>query len=275
MDLLLRILEGLTIGLGVPLCLYLLAKLFPYKPQAHSKQAAPFDPAKKLKYINLELTSLIPFLVFSLVGGFLLFRSLIWTLHQSMPNGDGNRYLMLPDHNFFLLPTFFSSIFLGYIPIDLLHRLILKEKYAEFIFYGNLLYGFDSWKVSKVLAIVTLIPCATFTVLTMDCYARFTNDQIITNRFWGLGETSYNYSQVTRIKSVRLKAPPDDDGGERFYHVVHFSDGSIWSTRNVLYLADQNLKLSYEKEKAIFAFVAEKCGKEIERYDFLNKDEDR
>jgi len=58
-------------------------------------------------------------------------------------------------------------------------------------------------------------------------------------------------------------------------HVVYFSDGSIWSTRNIVYRADQNLKLSAEKEKVIIAFVAEKCGKEIERYDFLNRDEDR
>jgi hypothetical protein len=59
------------------------------------------------------------------------------------------------------------------------------------------------------------------------------------------------------------------------YYVVNFDDGSIWSTRNNFYRADQNLKLSDEKGREILAFVAEKCGKEIERYDFLKKDEDR
>ena len=59
------------------------------------------------------------------------------------------------------------------------------------------------------------------------------------------------------------------------YHVIHFSDGSIWTTRSNFYRADQELELTDEKEKEIFAFVAEKCGKEIERYDFLKKDEDQ
>ena len=108
----------------------------------------------------------------------------------------------------------------------------------------------------------------------MDSYVRFTNDQIITNRFWGFGENIHNYSQVVRIKSVRFR---ETSNGiiESPHHVVYFSDGSIWSTRNIVYRADQNLKLSAEKEKVIIAFVAEKCGKEIERYDFLNRDEDR
>jgi MFS family permease len=282
MDLLLRILEGLTIGLGAPLCLHLLAKLFPYKPQVSLKETVSFDASQKLKYGCLLLASIIPFLALSFVGGFLLIRGLIWTLHQSLPNDDGNRYSMLPDHSVFLFPTVFLGLLLGGPPIDLLHRLILKEKYTEFILYGNLtlVYGnptsvLGNFRASKVLAILILVPCAIFTVLTMDCYARFTDDQIITNRFWGFGETAHNYSQVTGIKFVRFKAPPGNDGGEAPYHVVHFNDGSIWSTKNVLYMADQKLKQSYEKEREIFAFVAEKCDKEIERYDFLNRDEVR
>jgi hypothetical protein len=121
---LLKILEGLIIGIGIPFCICLLARLFPFKPQSPPKEPVAFDELKS-KYNNLMVTSIIPFFA-----------------------------------------------------------------------------------------------------------------------FWP-------------------------------YHVVHFSDGSSWSTINGLYEADQNPKLSYEKEREIFAFVAKKCGKEIERYDFLNKDEER
>lgn len=158
--------------------------------------------------------------------------------------------------------------------MDLLWRLLLKEKYVEFILYGNLANGFDTWKVTKVLAIVILIPSVIFNVLIMDSYVRFTNDQIISNRFWGFGETAHNYSQVVRIKSVRFRGT-SDAAVENPYHVVYFNDGSIWSTSNYFYRADQNLKLSAEKEKVILTFVAEKCGKQIEQYDFLNMDEGR
>ena len=181
---------------------------------------------------------------------------------------------MLPDQYFLAIPALFASLFLGMIPTDLLCRLLLKEKYSEFTLYGNLSYGFDTWGLTKLLAIMVLVPSVTFSVLELDCYARFTDNQIITNRFWGFGETAHNYNQITRIKSVRYRKAPKGVT-EYPYHVIHFSDGSIWSTRNNFYRADREPELSNEQEKEILAFVAEKCGKEIERYDLLNKDEDR
>jgi hypothetical protein len=86
--------------------------------------------------------------------------------------------------------------------------------------------------------------------------------------------TTHNYSQVIRIKSVRFR---ETSNGiiESPDHVIYFNDGSIWSTRNIVYRADQNLKLSAEKEKVILTLVAEKCGKQIEQYDFLNRDDGR
>lgn len=79
--------------------------------------------------------------------------------------------------------------------------------------------------------------------------------------------------ETVSFDELRSKVTSGGNDGESPYHVVYFSDGSIWSTRNGLYSADQNLKLSFEKEKEIFAFVAMKCGKEIERYDFLDNEE--
>jgi len=273
MDLLLRIFETSAIAIGVPLGLYLLAKLFPFKPDALPKQNVSFD-VLRCKYAKWEAVALIPFFAFSGLGGYLIFRGLICVFHHSLPQSEENRYLMLPDQYFFMLPALFVGILLGAGPTDLLYRLLLKEKYAEYTLYGNLKAGFDGWKVAKFLSVLILIPSLILTVLAMDCYARFTGDQIITNRYWGLGEIAHNYNQIARIKSVRFIEAPSGKIVERPYHVVHFNDDSIWSTRNTFYRADRELKPSAEKEKEIFAFVAEKCGKEIERYDFLNKDED-
>ena len=273
MEWLLRIFEGLFIGIGIPLCLGLLARLFPFKPQIPTGEPLSFDELKS-KYSILMAASAIPYLVFCAAGYYPVYRILVWTLHQSLPNSPENRYLMPFYQRLFLLPAFFYALCFSAVPTESLYRLKLKEKYAEYILYGNLLYGYDTWKVAKILMLVTLTPCAIFTILAMDCYVRVTDDQIITNRFLGFGETAHNYSQVTRIKSVRFSVAPGDNGRKSPYHVVHFSDGSSWSTINGLYQADQNPKLSYEKEREIFAFVAKKCGKEIERYDFLKRDED-
>ena len=170
-----------------------------------------------------------------------------------------------------MLPAIFLAFVPGAIITDLLYRLLLRQNYTEFTHYGNMCSGIDSRKVFVFLSLLVLIPSMIFSILAIDCYARFTNDQIITNRYWGFGETTHNYSQITRIKSVRYIESLSGKIVERPYHVVHFNDGSIWSTQNSFYSSDQDHKLSDEKEQEILDYVATKCGKEIERYDLLNK----
>lgn len=274
MELLLRIFETSAITIGVPLVLYLLARLFPFKPQKLSGQPVDFKELQR-KYVKWELAGLIPFFAFSAIGGYLTFQGLVWIFHHSLPQSGENRYLMLPHEYIFGLPAFFSGIFLGAIPIDLIYRFLLKEKYAEATLYSNLKSGFDGMKVLKFLAVIILVPSVVFTCLAMDSYARFTDRQMITNRFWGLGETVHPYDQISRIKSVRLITAPNGNIVENPYHVIHFSDGSIWSTRgNVYRAAGPDQTSSSEKEKEIFNFVTAKAGKEVERFDFLDRQEE-
>src|SRR5215475_5394714 len=207
MDLLMKIIEVFARGVEVPLGLSLLAKLFPFKTNASPKQSLSFDVLSS-KYSKWDLAALIPFFAFSGLGGWLLFQGLIWIFHHSIPQNGENRYLMLPAEAFFMLPAIFISPFLGAIPTDLLYRLLLRKNYAEFALYGSMSSGLDSWKVFKFLSILVLVPSMTFTVLAMDCYARFTDDQIITNRYWGLGEIAHNYNQITMIRFVRFIEAP-------------------------------------------------------------------
>src|SRR5262245_33987944 len=179
MDLLLRIFETSAIAIGVPLSLYLLAKLFPFKPDALPKQSLSLDVLRS-KYVKWEFAALIPFFTFGGIGGYLTYQGLIWVFHHSLPQNGENRYLMLPEEVFFMLPAIFIAPFLGAIPTDLLYRLLLRKNYAEFALYGSMSSGLDSRKVFKFLSILVLIPSLIFTVLAMDCYARFTGDQIIT-----------------------------------------------------------------------------------------------
>src|SRR5262249_37616652 len=145
MEWLLRIFEGLFIGVGIPLCLGLLARLFPFKPQIPTGEPLSFDELKS-KYNTLMVASIIPYFMFWAAGWYPVYRILVWTLHQSLANGPENRYLMPFDQKLFLLPAIPFALCFSAIPTESLYRLKLKEKYAEYILYGNLLYGFDTWK---------------------------------------------------------------------------------------------------------------------------------
>ena len=126
MDLLVRIFEAMAVPVGVPLALYLLAKLFPFKPDALPKESVPLD-ALRSKYAKWDRATLIPFFVFWGLGSYLLFQGLIWIYHPSLPHSHENRYVMLPDQYFFALPAMFVGILLSALSTDLLYRLLLRE----------------------------------------------------------------------------------------------------------------------------------------------------
>jgi hypothetical protein len=273
MDLLIRILEVSAIAIGVPLILRFFAKLFPHPPRDLSEQQFSFPELQK-RYAKWELAFLIPFFSFGFLSGYLIYLGLLWILPYPVPQTGPTRYVMLPDKAFFMLPALFLGILAGGGLSDLLYRLLLGKRYAEYILYGNMKFGIDGWRVFKILALIIIIPSILLTSLAMGCYARFTDDQIITNRFWGIGEESRFYKRITRIKSVKYTHAPNGKVAENPYHVLHFDDGSIWSTRDAFYSADQDPKLSEQKEREIIKFIAGKCNKEIETYDFLEKEDD-
>jgi hypothetical protein len=180
---------------------------------------------------------------------------------------------MLPDEYFFALPALFIGILVGAIPTDLLYRLLLKERYAEYTLYGNLKTGFDGWRVVKFLALAIIIPSALLACLAMDCYARFTDDRMITNRFWGIGESARAYQQITRIRQVQSFKAPNGNIIERPFYVLHFNDGSIWSTKNQFYRFAEDSDLDQQQREAeLIIFIAGKIRKEVEVQEFSDED---
>src|SRR5688572_25084552 len=132
MDLLLRTMEASGIAVGVPLFLYVLARLFPYKPSHESNPTLSLPELRK-KYAKWELASLLPFFLTSFLGGYLLFLALNWVSRHSVPKSSGTRWLMLPDKHFFMLPAIFLGILAGAVVTDLLYRFLLgADRYAEF-----------------------------------------------------------------------------------------------------------------------------------------------
>jgi hypothetical protein len=156
MDLLIRILEVSAIAIGVPLILRFFAKLFPYTPRDLSEQQLSFPELQK-KYAKWDLAVLIPFFSFGFLGGYLIYLGLLWILPYPVPRIGTNHYVMLPDKAFFGLPAIFLGILVGGILSDLLYRFLLGKRYGEYILYGNLKFGVDSWRVVKILALIIII----------------------------------------------------------------------------------------------------------------------
>jgi hypothetical protein len=262
-----------TVMIVVPFVFMLLAKLFPYAPASSQaeKSSLPYTELRK-KYAKWELSALVPFFVFCGGAGYLIYHSLRWILYHSTPTLSSDRFLLLPDEAFFMLPAIFLGIFVGAIPTDLLYRALLQERYAEYTHYGNLRVGFDSWRVVRITALFLIPLLALLTCLGMDCYARFTDDKVITNRFWGIGETEHAYSQITSIRQIQSFKAPNGNIVERPYSALHFNDGSNWSTKNQYYRFSEDSNLNQQREAELILFITNKTGKQVEILELSDED---
>lgn len=260
-----------AIAVGVPLFLYVLARLFPYKPSHKSTSTVSLSELRE-KYTKWELASVLPFFLTSFLGGYLLFAALNWTARHLTPESSGARWLMLPGQYFFMIPAIFLGLAIGGLVTDLLYRFMLgAERYAEFNLYGQLKAGFDTRRVRNFLFAILIIPSSLVTYLAMDCYAKFTDDKMIINAFWGVGESTHAYSDITRIDSIARSKAPNGDIVERPHYLIHFNDGYVWSSKNILYRIDEDPRVNSEKEKEVIQFLANKSGKQIETHDLLTE----
>src|SRR5262245_49136901 len=127
MDLLIRILEVSAIAIGVPLAFRFFARLFPYTPRDSSRGQLSFPELQKI-YAKWELAAVIPLFSFGFLSGYLIYLGLLWMLPYPATQTGPNRYIMLPDQVFFMLPAIFLCIFVGGVLTDLLYRLLLGKR---------------------------------------------------------------------------------------------------------------------------------------------------
>lgn len=263
MDLLLEAIETTAIVIGVPAFLYLLARLFPFKP-SHKVTPTVFLELRK-KYTKWELACVLPFLLTWFLGAYFLLVAFNWVARHLAHGSSETRWLMLPDKYFFALPAASLGLLVAVVVIDFVFRFLLgADRYAEFYLYGELQSGFDARRVRNFLFAIIGIPSILVTFLAINCYAKFTDDKMTINAFWGVGESIHAYTNITRIESIssRSKAP-NGNIVERQHYLIHFNDGYVWSTNNILYSFDEDTNVNSAKEKEVLEFIANKSGKQI------------
>ena len=268
MDLLWRTMEASAIAVGVSLFLYVLARLFPYKPSREFTPTVSLSELRK-KYTRWELAGALPLFLTTFLGAYVLYLAFTWVSRHLAHESSETRWLMLPDKYFFMLLATSLGLLVGVVATDLLYRFLLgADRYAEFNLYGQLQSGFDARRVRNFLFAIIGIPSILVTFLAIDCYAKFTDDKIIINAFWGVGERDRAYTDIARIDSIsRVKV--SNDIVERQHYLMHFNDGYVWSSRHFLYQIDGDPKVNSEKEKEVIQFLANKSGKQIETHDLL------
>ena len=211
----------------------------------------------KARYQFWYFLYLLPFFFFTATGSYTLQRLIGgYAGHYLRKQGD-NLFVLSPSPYFWALPALFIGLvwaaFLSYT----LFKILLGDRYAEFIRYSDLKCGYDTLRGATIVCVVTLLIAALAIELGRDTYTRFTKTEIIVNPFFSMQERHLPYSMVMGIYAVSKFRAPNGAVRTSPHYLIAFTDGSSWSTRDNLHDPEP------ATDERVLQFVAEQSGKSI------------
>lgn len=165
------------------------------------------------------------------------------------------------------LPALFAAIVTSAWPCLWLMRLMLAERYEEYLLYTNKRVGFDAHKVVKAMAAVFAILVVLCTGYFATSYTAFLEDRIVISG--ALVEArSLPYSEIVAIRAVPGRPASRSKGLEvrPGHYEILFRDGSLWRSKDGA--RDSRPRCDY----AVMALVAERAWRRIAGPDIVTGD---
>lgn len=186
----------------------------------------------KYRFLAVDLLGAVIFFIIAPVLGFTwyhIIKAIVGAFEQVPPDV----IISLPPlSDAWLLAALFLAIFGSAVPIDLLYRSMLRERYQAYAnasfrrnpgaFRKLWMMPWLNWGVSIV--IVALL------AMSINSYAHFRADSIALNPFFGLNEARHAYSDVSEIAQVARYRSPIGDLKDRSHIAIRFVDGSVWTS---------------------------------------------
>ena len=225
----------------------LIAKFMPYKAPSSklTKDMATLGKEyQKWEYLALAvLFVIVPLMT---LGLGLAFR---WLIGLGNHHNPAIIYQALPDSSHYYGAGMLMSLGLVGIPMELLYRALLKERYAEYTMFTNMKHGFDGWKVFRPMAWTICLATTLFLVLLSDYYVEIHSNQIKMNDLFSLKEKVYDFNEISGVHFVEhvktkkgLRIEP--------HYLVSFKNGDYWNTNSGVNKEEQSV--------AIMKFLSEK-----------------
>jgi hypothetical protein len=241
----------------------LFEKIFPVSKAAYTTNKN--FAALKIEYVGFDFKQQGLFILITIVTGFLLFKVLQWLLDFRLSFVADQVIMVKPDANMCIVIALFSAMLLGTLISFMLGKRQLKEAWPEYLAYLNLKYKFNAIKVIKytigfIAVMVTLLIMSLF-----DNYSAFGQQQIQINPPLSLGQRSYKYSDIVRIKDVERLYAPNGNVVDDPHYIIEFADGRNWNSRD-------NGFENHDQNKGIIELIRSKTGLEPIKMEF---DEDQ
>jgi hypothetical protein len=201
-----------------------LKRKFPLNYNDRNDKDSLFENLKN-NYSKFEaFDSLINYVVLPLMAfgiGQLLIRFYETTVYV-----DKNIVFQILPHGLWYFPATLFAITLLKFPRILIFKLILKNKYDDFIKYLNLKEGYDTQKVITFISLCFGLFSIIIAFLVYDYSIKIFDDKIVKNDFLSITGKSYKFDQINTISEVK------DSKSDNIYHIVKFNNGENWDTDN-------------------------------------------
>jgi len=190
----------------------------------------PEQEAKLDKWKRVDVVITVFFFIVALVFMF-VFATWMGGWHarrvQAMP---GTIVSVAP-----LAPWFLAGITLGLVIVGALDylrtRLIFRGQwYRIWVAYGDMHMGMS---VVRVLAIAWVLAAAAVPItlfLAADNYVRVTDDSLVVNKYWSIGERVYPLTDITAIDASSYEV----DGARHPVYRFTFRDGGVWWSEGLI-----------------------------------------
>ncbi len=248
-----------SIKATVGLVLLLLAKIFPYKPKQVFTTGNFY--ILRRQYAKWEFFGVVLFFMLtpSLIYGF---GSLFFWMNALPEKKLSLDFLILPNLYLWFVPAIFLTLAIIILPITLIYRLLLRDRYDEYLHYTNLKSGIDGKKIFKFFSWILAI-CAIGSIFLMSDYSiEISNKQIVLNDFFTTDKKAYDFKQVSSISFVENVISKDQKKiSPNPHYYVKFKDGNYWNTTKGL-----NDEVQQDK---IMKYLAQKSNRKIDTVSYL------
>jgi hypothetical protein len=197
------------------------------------------------------------------VGAYLSFEVLNLMTQRVAASLEPFRYLLIPNDMYRWIVSGSIAYFFATVMTYLSLRLLLAERYREYVRYSNLRYRFNIQAVAWVFTGLNLVVAALLVVGALNTYLVLREDQVVLQRPWWKQPKVYNYTQVKGLVRLAKYRSPIGMVRPSSYAAMRFDDGETWISETILYRTDQ------VRSKQIFEFLAAKTGKTLERFDLI------
>jgi len=237
----------------------LLANIFPYQPG----QTFVVSNLKVLQkqYAKWEFFAVIPFFILmaSMVYGF---GNLFFWMNSTPEKSKALHFLITPNLYMWFAPATCLAFAIIAFPMSFIFRLLLRERYDEYLHYTNLKHGFDGVKIYRPIALMFGLFAIVSIFLMSDYTVEISKKQIILNDFLTTGEKEYDFKGIKSIFFVENTISKDQKAISPYPHYyVKFIDGNYWNTLS-------GLNTEFQQDE-IMKYLSEKSNLKIDTVSYL------